>query len=121
MVQRTGYIFCTMIIEDCLVENHTGNFLMARYADHGNKTGVKVNRSSFVGVTAYKQAEDWDFRINNKLALICVASTAFECEDCTFTDVEEIVLDVSKTLDSSPSDISKCKLHGHARRSASVF
>lgn len=96
-------------IEDCLVENHTGNFLMARYADHGNKTGVKVNRSSFVGVTAYKQAEDWDFRINNKLALIYVASTAFEYEDCTFTDVEETVLDVSKTLDSSPSDISKCK------------
>jgi hypothetical protein len=60
-------------------------------------------------VSGYKEAEDFDFRVDNKLALIYVASTSFECFNCTFKDVKEVVLDISKTLDSSPSDIFECK------------
>ena len=96
-----------IVIKDCLIRNHTGNFLMSRYANQGNKTGVKIDNSHFETIKPYKQAEDMDFIIHNNRSLILAHDTEFECNNCTFIDIQEDVL--GDLFDYSPSNVFKCK------------
>lgn len=102
-------------VKNCLVDQHTGNFLMSRYADQGSNTGVNITNSTFENVKPYEKAAqgaltDRNFSRSNFLSLIYVSCTTFSCSGCTFEQVEEEVFEVSRTLCSTPSEITACRM-----------
>ena len=97
-------------VQNCLVDNHEGNFLMARYADRGYNTGVEIKHSTFNNIVGYAQAENRDFRNKNFLSLIYVADVTFSCEKNVFSKVQEGVLDTNSSCAcSQKSSITHCE------------
>lgn len=96
-------------VNGCLVDHHTGNFLMACHADQGSNTGVNITNSTFENVKPYKKAADRNFCYKNFISLIYVSSTAFSSSDCTFEQVAEDVFGVAQTLGSASSETTACR------------
>lgn len=104
-------------IKDCSVENHCGNFLMARYADKGNDTGVQIQNTTFINVTEYEKVKDSglfasknrEFIWGNYLSLIHIDDVAFQCENNRFENIYEDVLEVNAScISSQKSHIVGC-------------
>lgn len=95
-------------IYDCLISNHTGNFLMTRFADQGNKTGVCISNSVFSNIIPYNQTDNRDFSRNNFLSFINIDSTSFECSESQFINIDERVFAISGLFNSSDFQITKC-------------
>lgn len=104
-------------VNNCLIENHIGNFLMARYADGGNDTSVEITNSTFQNISSYENAKmnlgcahtDWDFTSKHFPQLVHVADVTFRCEDNTFLDINEDVLAANNnSLGTHISKIIRC-------------
>lgn len=97
-----------LVMINSKVDNHTGNFLMGRFADRGNDTGFFLQNCKFENVAIYKKEKEhyererehksrrfeldhdyFDYVNSNYLSFIYTNEAGIICEDCTFASIEE--------------------------------
>ncbi len=94
-----------IIVRDCLVENHTDNFLLTWYSDGSKDVGVKIINTNF------DKGKDAISKLFNGSipgeSLIEMRSTKFDLFGSTFSNIEQNIFDFKDTY-ASDVDITDC-------------
>lgn len=83
-----------VIISDCMVDGHAGNFLFGRYAYTGDDTGIVIDNTTFQNIEGYSDEtgiSKWDFKEKYPFenALIALTHERYLCKNSTFIDLKE--------------------------------
>jgi len=97
--KRSGENF-NVIIRDCLVENHTGNFLLAQDANSSKDTGVKIIYTNF-------EKGNSGETLFYKPSLIEICGSRFDISGTTFTDIEQNIFGCKGTY-ASDVNVTEC-------------
>ncbi len=97
-----------IVMQNCMVNNHTDNFLFARYADRGSDTGVKIINTIFNDVEIGEH-EDFYGTLSDKTEFIVVVETSFTCVDNHFENVNKTLFNLDNLFSFGSYNIRGCK------------